>query len=214
MEDNTFISTLPTVYVVEIFCAPKTPKGSVKSKRPVDHNCLKGPFTIFASLFLTQHNRKRVRYARRTRQRPYKSETVLQVAWRTSPAKTTRSSPISRSAASTVSLGKSWRVHKESWLKEHTCKVHNFFYLFIFFCRYLESCNIPVTVKRKYHFSSNTTSSNSDDDKKAADDCVQVPQENPGTHVEHFCLGLVIHSQCLLISLLFCLQLHCVQNSN
>uniref|UniRef100_A0A669EA06 Period circadian protein homolog 2 n=1 Tax=Oreochromis niloticus TaxID=8128 RepID=A0A669EA06_ORENI len=33
--------------------------------------------------------------------------------------------------------------------------------------RYLESCNIPITVKRKYQFSSNTTSSNSDDDKKA-----------------------------------------------
>uniref|UniRef100_A0AAX7TGV2 Period circadian protein homolog 2 n=1 Tax=Astatotilapia calliptera TaxID=8154 RepID=A0AAX7TGV2_ASTCA len=32
--------------------------------------------------------------------------------------------------------------------------------------RYLESCNIPITVKRKYQFSSNTTSSNSDDDKK------------------------------------------------
>lgn len=46
--------------------------------------------------------------------------------------------------------------------------------------RYLESCNIPVTVKRKYQFSSNTTSSNSDDDKKATEDCVQVSQENPG----------------------------------
>uniref|UniRef100_A0A671VFS6 Period circadian protein homolog 2 n=1 Tax=Sparus aurata TaxID=8175 RepID=A0A671VFS6_SPAAU len=33
--------------------------------------------------------------------------------------------------------------------------------------RYLESCNIPITVKRKYQFSSNTTSSNSDDDKRA-----------------------------------------------
>lgn len=51
--------------------------------------------------------------------------------------------------------------------------------IFIFF-RYLESCNIPVTVKRKYQFSSNTTSSNSDDDKKATEDHVQVPQENPG----------------------------------
>lgn len=50
--------------------------------------------------------------------------------------------------------------------------------IFLFF-RYLESCNIPVTVKRKYQFSSNTTSSNSDDDKK---DCVQVPRENPGTY--------------------------------
>uniref|UniRef100_A0A674NLF1 Period circadian protein homolog 2 n=1 Tax=Takifugu rubripes TaxID=31033 RepID=A0A674NLF1_TAKRU len=45
--------------------------------------------------------------------------------------------------------------------------------------RYLESCNIPVTVKRKYQFSSNTTSSNSDDDKKAPDDCVQDPKKPP-----------------------------------
>lgn len=50
---------------------------------------------------------------------------------------------------------------------------------FLFF-RYLESCNIPVTVKRKYQFSSNTASSNSDDDKKTTDDCVQEPQETPG----------------------------------
>lgn len=48
------------------------------------------------------------------------------------------------------------------------------------FLRYLESCNIPVTVKRKYQFSSNTTSSNSDDDKKATEDCVQ---ENPGMYI-------------------------------
>uniref|UniRef100_A0A671VFV1 Period circadian protein homolog 2 n=1 Tax=Sparus aurata TaxID=8175 RepID=A0A671VFV1_SPAAU len=40
--------------------------------------------------------------------------------------------------------------------------------------RYLESCNIPITVKRKYQFSSNTTSSNSDDDKRGSDDGVQV----------------------------------------
>lgn len=51
--------------------------------------------------------------------------------------------------------------------------------------RYLESCNIPVTVKRKYQFSSNTTSSNSDDDKKAPDDCEQVSQENPGETCEN-----------------------------
>uniref|UniRef100_A0A665VSE7 Period circadian protein homolog 2 n=1 Tax=Echeneis naucrates TaxID=173247 RepID=A0A665VSE7_ECHNA len=36
--------------------------------------------------------------------------------------------------------------------------------------RYLESCNIPITVKRKYQFSSNTTSSNSDDGKKGSKD--------------------------------------------
>uniref|UniRef100_A0A3B5LFH9 Period circadian protein homolog 2 n=1 Tax=Xiphophorus couchianus TaxID=32473 RepID=A0A3B5LFH9_9TELE len=45
--------------------------------------------------------------------------------------------------------------------------------------RYLESCNVPITVKRKYQFSSNTTSSNSDDDKKGSEDGIQVPQ---GTH--------------------------------
>lgn len=54
--------------------------------------------------------------------------------------------------------------------------------------RYLESCNIPVTVKRKYQFSSNTTSSNSDDDKKAPDDCVQASQENPGVTCENLSL--------------------------
>uniref|UniRef100_A0A3B3S9P6 Period circadian protein homolog 2 n=1 Tax=Paramormyrops kingsleyae TaxID=1676925 RepID=A0A3B3S9P6_9TELE len=32
--------------------------------------------------------------------------------------------------------------------------------------RYLESCNVPITVKRKCHSSSNTTSSNSDEDKQ------------------------------------------------
>uniref|UniRef100_A0AAQ5X449 Period circadian protein homolog 2 n=1 Tax=Amphiprion ocellaris TaxID=80972 RepID=A0AAQ5X449_AMPOC len=43
--------------------------------------------------------------------------------------------------------------------------------------RYLESCNIPITVKRKYQFSSNTTSSNSDDDKKASEDGMRVSQD-------------------------------------
>ncbi|XP_041850550.1 period circadian protein homolog 2-like [Melanotaenia boesemani] len=47
--------------------------------------------------------------------------------------------------------------------------------------RYLESCNIPITVKRKYQFSSNTTSSNSDDDKRGSEDGMQVPQD---THAD------------------------------
>lgn len=51
---------------------------------------------------------------------------------------------------------------------------------YFFLLSYLESCNIPPTVKRKYQYSSHTTSSNSDDDKKATEDCVQVPQENQG----------------------------------
>ncbi|KAM4627846.1 period circadian protein homolog 2-like [Polymixia lowei] len=45
--------------------------------------------------------------------------------------------------------------------------------------RYLESCNIPITVKRKYQFSSNTTSSNSDEDKRVnGESDIQGPQEN------------------------------------
>lgn len=43
------------------------------------------------------------------------------------------------------------------------------------FLRYLEGCSIPITVKRKYQFSSNTTSSNSDDDRKATEDGLEVP---------------------------------------
>ncbi|KAI4879914.1 hypothetical protein NFI96_003644 [Prochilodus magdalenae] len=39
--------------------------------------------------------------------------------------------------------------------------------------RYLESCNIPITVKRKYQFSSNTTSSNSDEERKGSDGALQ-----------------------------------------
>ncbi|XP_062328654.1 period circadian protein homolog 2 isoform X2 [Osmerus eperlanus] len=44
--------------------------------------------------------------------------------------------------------------------------------------RYLDSCNIPITVKRKYQCSSNTTSSNSDEDRKGSDDGMQGPQES------------------------------------
>ncbi|XP_039611534.1 period circadian protein homolog 2 [Polypterus senegalus] len=44
--------------------------------------------------------------------------------------------------------------------------------------RYLESCNIPATVKRKCQSSSNTASSISDDDKmKTASDPMQITQE-------------------------------------
>ncbi|XP_068440360.1 period circadian protein homolog 2-like isoform X2 [Clinocottus analis] len=43
--------------------------------------------------------------------------------------------------------------------------------------RYLESCNVPITAKRKYQFSTNTTSSNSDDEKKGSEDCMQVSQD-------------------------------------
>uniref|UniRef100_A0A4W4DUJ8 Period circadian protein homolog 2 n=1 Tax=Electrophorus electricus TaxID=8005 RepID=A0A4W4DUJ8_ELEEL len=45
--------------------------------------------------------------------------------------------------------------------------------------RYLESCNVPSTVKRRYQSSSNTMSSNSDEDKhKAAEHSLQVAEES------------------------------------
>ncbi|KAM4605133.1 period circadian protein homolog 2 isoform 2-T3 [Polymixia lowei] len=43
--------------------------------------------------------------------------------------------------------------------------------------RYLESCNVPVTMKRKCRSSSNTASSNSDEDKQKVPSSTQVPEE-------------------------------------
>uniref|UniRef100_A0A665T6K2 Period circadian protein homolog 2 n=1 Tax=Echeneis naucrates TaxID=173247 RepID=A0A665T6K2_ECHNA len=49
------------------------------------------------------------------------------------------------------------------------------------FCRYLESYNIPITMKRKCHSSSNTTSSNSDEDKQKGSNDMQVSEAVVGT---------------------------------
>ncbi|XP_041805937.1 period circadian protein homolog 2 isoform X2 [Chelmon rostratus] len=43
--------------------------------------------------------------------------------------------------------------------------------------RYLETCNVPVTMKRKCQSSSNTTSSNSDDGKQTGSNSMQVSEE-------------------------------------
>ncbi|XP_019117796.1 period circadian protein homolog 2 isoform X2 [Larimichthys crocea] len=43
--------------------------------------------------------------------------------------------------------------------------------------RYLETCNVPITMKRKCQSSSNTTSSNSDDDKHKGSNSMQVSEE-------------------------------------
>lgn len=43
-------------------------------------------------------------------------------------------------------------------------------------CRYLESCNIPITMKRKCQSSSNTTSSISDEDKQKGSNSMQVSE--------------------------------------
>ncbi|XP_038573952.1 period circadian protein homolog 2 isoform X2 [Micropterus salmoides] len=45
--------------------------------------------------------------------------------------------------------------------------------------RYLESYNVPITMKRKCQSSSNTTSSNSDDDKQKGSNSMQVSEEPP-----------------------------------
>ncbi|XP_051555706.1 period circadian protein homolog 2-like isoform X2 [Myxocyprinus asiaticus] len=45
--------------------------------------------------------------------------------------------------------------------------------------RYLDSCNVPITVKRKCQSSSNTTSSNSDEDKRrGVENSMQVTEES------------------------------------
>ncbi|XP_063742629.1 period circadian protein homolog 2 isoform X2 [Eleginops maclovinus] len=43
--------------------------------------------------------------------------------------------------------------------------------------RYLESCNVPISMKRKCQSSSNTTSSNSDEDKQKGPNSMQVSEE-------------------------------------
>ncbi|XP_034412208.1 period circadian protein homolog 2 isoform X2 [Cyclopterus lumpus] len=43
--------------------------------------------------------------------------------------------------------------------------------------RYLESCNVPITMKRKCQSSSNTTSSYSDEDKRRGPHRMQMPEE-------------------------------------
>lgn len=42
--------------------------------------------------------------------------------------------------------------------------------------RYLESCNVPITMKRKCQSSSNTTSSNSDDSRQKGSSRMQVSE--------------------------------------
>uniref|UniRef100_A0A7N8YEI0 Period circadian protein homolog 2 n=1 Tax=Mastacembelus armatus TaxID=205130 RepID=A0A7N8YEI0_9TELE len=48
-------------------------------------------------------------------------------------------------------------------------------------CRYLESCNVPITMKRKCQSFSNTTSSNSDEDKQRGSNSMEVSEAVVGT---------------------------------
>ncbi|XP_039510140.1 period circadian protein homolog 2-like isoform X2 [Pimephales promelas] len=63
-------------------------------------------------------------------------------------------------------------------LKDHTMYSYQQISCLDSVIRYLETCNIPNTVKRRYQFSSNTTSSNSDEDKKASDATLQQTDDS------------------------------------
>lgn len=60
--------------------------------------------------------------------------------------------------------------------------------------RYLESCNVPITMKRKCQSSSNTTSSNSDEDKQKGPHRTQVPEGMCPHHQETTYCHLIIQS--------------------
>ncbi|XP_036409605.1 period circadian protein homolog 2 isoform X2 [Megalops cyprinoides] len=69
-------------------------------------------------------------------------------------------------------------VHEELAYKDQTVYSYQQISCLDSVIRYLESCSIPITVKRKCESSSNTTSSNSDEDKqKAPDNAMQVSEE-------------------------------------
>ncbi|XP_073674041.1 period circadian protein homolog 2-like [Garra rufa] len=63
-------------------------------------------------------------------------------------------------------------------LKDHTIYSYQQISCLDSVIRYLESCNVPNIVKRKYQFSSNTTSSNSDEDKKTSDASLQQTDDS------------------------------------
>lgn len=94
--------------------------------------------------------------------------------------------------------------HMRLWLNDKRVKCELWFKSFSFL-RYLESCNIPITVKRKYQFSSNTTSSNSDDDKKGSEEGIQVPQD---TNTGVFSLKIRLENTPCVVILIFAL-LYC-----
>ncbi|XP_069053464.1 period circadian protein homolog 2 isoform X3 [Lepisosteus oculatus] len=79
-----------------------------------------------------------------------------------------------------VNLDDKTSAHEELSYKDQTVYSYQQMSCLDSVIRYLESCNIPITVKRKCESSSNTTSSNSDDDKqKVADDNMQVSEAAP-----------------------------------
>ncbi|XP_053506973.1 period circadian protein homolog 2 isoform X2 [Ictalurus furcatus] len=104
-----------------------------------------------------------------------------------SPGKPLQKSPVVRlkDSAFPVNLRESTEeqqatIQEELTLKDQTVYSYQQISCLDSVIRYLESCNVPITVKRKCQSSSNTTSSNSDEDKqKAVESSMQVA-EAPG----------------------------------
>ncbi|XP_018604369.2 period circadian protein homolog 2 isoform X1 [Scleropages formosus] len=89
------------------------------------------------------------------------------------------SSPSAGGKEGTAGLQDRTAVQEELTCKDQTVYSYQQISCLDSVIRYLESCNIPITVKRKCHSSSNTTSSNSDEDKqKGADISVQESAEH------------------------------------
>nr|AAO38747.1 period 2 circadian clock protein [Danio rerio] len=102
-----------------------------------------------------------------------------------SPTKFVQKSPVVRPKDSAYPVN--WResqeeqraaVQEELAFKDQTVYSYQQISCLDSVIRYLESCNVPITVKRKCQSSSNTTSSNSDEDKQRnADSSMQVSEE-------------------------------------
>lgn len=97
---------------------------------------------------------------------------------------TKASTPTSRSAVWTVLSGEHGTLEsrgtREGTGRRPVLDAHGGLVVIL---RYLESCNVPVTMKRKCRSSSNTTSSNSDDCKERGSGGTQVS----GGTFHHLC---------------------------
>ncbi|KAG7319728.1 hypothetical protein KOW79_016871 [Hemibagrus wyckioides] len=104
-----------------------------------------------------------------------------------SPGKLLQKCPVVRPKDSACPLN--WResveeqqatLQEELTLKDQTVYSYQQISCLDSVIRYLESCNVPITVKRKCQSSSNTTSSNSDEDKQKSSESSMQVAEAPG----------------------------------
>uniref|UniRef100_A0A673H7T5 Period circadian protein homolog 2 n=1 Tax=Sinocyclocheilus rhinocerous TaxID=307959 RepID=A0A673H7T5_9TELE len=99
-----------------------------------------------------------------------------------SPTKSLQKSPVVRAKAPVNWRGSPEEQHaavqEELAFKDQTVYSYQQISCLDSVIRYLESCNVPITMKRKCQSSSNTTSSNSDEDKqRGVESSMQVSEE-------------------------------------